>query len=105
MTTHSGAVVIFSRAGGFADRIRAYRVLVDGSEAGHVSAGDTLCVPVSPGLHRIEARIDWCRSRTIEIDLAPGETRHIDIRNTYGAALALWAVTIGHRSYLTLTPR
>lgn len=77
-------------------------MLVDGQTVGALKAGETLEVRVAPGQHRIEARIDWCRSRPLDLTLSDGQRVTLEVTNSYGAFLALWAVTFGMRSYLTV---
>jgi hypothetical protein len=68
------------------DRVRAYRVCLDGEEAGRVLAGDRLSLPVEPGRHTLELRIDWARSAKVEVKLAEGETVGVECRPASGFA-------------------
>ena len=56
-----------SRDSGYADRIRKYRVLVDGTEVGRLGDGESLTVEVQPGPHTVQAKIDWCGSRVLDL--------------------------------------
>ena len=96
------ARLTFTRGRLYADRLRSYRILVDGRPVGRLDPRGRLDVTVPPGFHRIEARVDWCRSRPMDIDLRPGEAVGVEVTNTYGAILALWAITFGMFDYLTL---
>ncbi len=58
---------------GSVDLFRAYRVLVDGEDMGEVKRGQSRLVHVAPGRHEVHLAIDWCRSPSIEVDVAPGE--------------------------------
>ena len=44
------------------DRIRDYRIFIDGTEAGRVRHGSTWKLAVPPGPHYIRMAIDWGRS-------------------------------------------
>ena len=56
----------------YADRGRTYRVFVDDVDVGGVRNGETLEVPLSPGPHRVELRIDWTGSQAVNVELLPG---------------------------------
>lgn len=56
----SGARVEVSRsASGNRDRLRRYKVLVDGVEIGRVKRGETVSTNVGPGSHKLTIKIDW----------------------------------------------
>ena len=63
------ASITLSRDSGYADRIRAYRVVIDGSEVGTINNGETKTFSVEPGPHELDLRIDWCSSNTVKFDL------------------------------------
>jgi hypothetical protein len=59
----SGAKVEVSRSEqGNRDRLRRYKVLVDGIEVGRVKRGETVSTTVGPGLHTLAIVIDWTSS-------------------------------------------
>lgn len=53
---------------GYVDRLRGYRVEVDGEEIGRVENGGTFHADLPPGRHRVRLAIDWCGSPTIDLD-------------------------------------
>lgn len=55
------------------DRLRAYRLMVDGVAVAKVKRGETATVTLSPGRHRIRMKIDWCGSRTLELDVSDSD--------------------------------
>jgi len=73
---HSKLVVV--RAGGFyKNRLARYGILVDGSSAGSLHEYDRLVVPVHPGTHYVQARIQFFfRSREMVVEVDRHETRH-----------------------------
>ena len=89
----------------YQDRIRSYRILLNGKDAGKIANDSTLEIRAPSGSTTIEARIDWGRSRPLTINTAPGETVEIEVRNRWGIGMALWASTFGKNTYLLLTPR
>jgi hypothetical protein len=90
------------RHGGYADMIRAYKILVNGEAAGAISRNAVLNLEVPSGRLKIEARVDWGRSQPLVIDAVPGQAVTVEVSNHRGAWLSLWAITFGARSYLEL---
>jgi hypothetical protein len=66
------AIHVDRQAGGYTDRARAYKVLVDSEERGTVKQGEGVEIEVEPGSHEVQVRIDWAGSRTLEVDLTEG---------------------------------
>ena len=93
-----GAVVIMSdqtqitvrRTTSYADRLRAYKVKVDGVVVGLVRARESVTVPVAPGRHSLVIRIDWGGSEQIDFEVKTGE--HIFFE--CGSSLAGWRVLL-----------
>ena len=59
-----------SRDSGYADRLRVYRVLLDGIEIGRVGNGETKSFDVKPGQHHLALKIDWGSSNAIDFGIA-----------------------------------
>ena len=45
-----------------------------GKEVGKVRNDQTTTFPVSPGTHRVVAKIDWISSNAVEVELLEGQT-------------------------------
>jgi hypothetical protein len=41
---------------------------------GTVKRGDSLTLPLVPGQHSVYLAVDWCRSPSLEVQIASGET-------------------------------
>jgi hypothetical protein len=63
----------------YPDRFRKYRLFVDGEPVGRIGAGRELEVGVAPGRHEIVARIDWCSSNTLELNVQVGDVRTLEV--------------------------
>lgn len=50
-------LITISRGGGWADRFRAYEIVVDERHCGLIRAKRTCAVEVEPGLHRVQLHI------------------------------------------------
>jgi hypothetical protein len=101
----SAYVEIERDANRWRDRARAYRVLVDGTEAGKVLWGSTWRLSVPPGGHRVRLAMDWARSPEVEFDVQPGETACFRCGPNAGSWRILYDGTIGRRRYISLTRR
>ena len=75
-----------TRKNTWADRLRKYRILVDGVAAIKISPGQTIVIPVEAGEHSVEARIDWCGSRKIHCTVSAGETVLMECRSRFSLA-------------------
>jgi hypothetical protein len=53
------------RDSGYADRVRDYRVLVDGLEIGRIANGEQRSFEIDPGPHELSVKVDWCRTDPI----------------------------------------
>ena len=98
------ATVTFTRGHHYPDRLRAYKVLVDGEVVGRLRAGQTIEVDVQPGLHVVQARIDWCRSAPLEVNVGPrGAMLHVRTGMPgWKILLSILYITIWSRRYLVV---
>jgi hypothetical protein len=62
------------------DFLRSYKVFVDGTYMGTIRRRETKSYDVAPGHHQIHLTIDWCRSRKIDVEFAPGQEVHMTCR-------------------------
>lgn len=60
--------IILYRDSGWTDRIRKYRILLDGRQIGEIANGQTVHLLVPPGEHTLQARIDWARSAILRFE-------------------------------------
>jgi len=93
-----------TRDKGWADRLRKYRILLDGLEIGWIGEGDMIEQQIAAGSHVIEARIDWCGSRPFRF-----EAQSDDIGVVVRSALRGWRlffflfyIIFNTRGYLAL---
>jgi len=99
------AVLKIVRDSGYADRLRAYQVILDGVKIGEIRNGQTQQFPVTPGLHAISLKIDWCGSKAIEFTVTGEDQLTFQAKsNLRGPKLvsALWYVIFDRNSYLLL---
>lgn len=68
---------------------------------GGIRNGEETTFDVVPGRHRFHLRIDWCRSRKVELNLAPGEEVHLNCHARSAWLVLFWA-TLGRSRYVAL---
>ena len=88
------AKITVDREVGYADLLRAYRVILDGVEIGRVMKGESLSCDAKPGRHVISAKIDWCSSPTVEFECGDEEVRFNVRSNLKGLKLALGLIYV-----------
>jgi myo-inositol catabolism protein IolC len=95
------------RDNGWADKLRKYRILVDGVEIGRLGENEKLFHQVGEGLHVIDARVDWCGSRPLKFE-ARSEDLEVTVKSSlrgWRVFLALFYVIFNRHRYLTLDLR
>jgi hypothetical protein len=96
-----------SRDSGYADRLRDYRVLLDGAEIGRLGNGAAKNFEIPSGQHQLMIKVDWARSNIVVLDFGDGESaRFLCGSNLRGwrLALAIYYMSFGFRNYLWLRP-
>jgi hypothetical protein len=99
------AVIRVKRSTSYPDRIRAYRILVDGQEMARLNDGESVELPVVSGRHTIVAKIDWCSSPTLNVNIRDGETVNFECgsnRRGLRLLLGIFYVLFLRDQYLTL---
>ena len=72
------ATIRINRDSGYADRLRAYQVVVDGKTIGKIKNRETKEFETMRGDHELFLKIDWCRSDKIEFSVADKEKKEFD---------------------------
>jgi len=61
------------------NKARAIGIYIDGEKVGTINDGETQEYEVENGKHEIFAKIDWCRSPKIELNISENETKTIKL--------------------------
>lgn len=80
------------------DKLRRYRVWIDGSIHGTLRAGERRCFEVSPGQHTLRVTIDWGSSPQLDVDVAPGEAARFKCVPRGGLLAAPYWATVGRHT-------
>lgn len=71
--------IIINRKSEWRNRAFGFRVLIDGKEVGMIANGGSEEYPIDPGVHKLQCKIDWGSSPELELTLAEGETRFVQV--------------------------
>jgi len=67
------------RTSEYNNRIRDYKIFIDGQQVGTIANGETKDFPTTVGQHIITAKIDWCSSPDISIELKENQTSSLKV--------------------------
>jgi hypothetical protein len=98
--------IVMSRDSGYADRVRDYRVLLDGAEIGRIGNGAEKSFDIAPGAHQLMIKVDWGRSNIECFTIAQDQSAKFRCGSNlrgWRLLLALYYATIGFRNYLWLS--
>ena len=82
--------VYLTRDKGWADSLRAYKVLLDGEEVYKIKQGGSYQFNASPGPHELYLKIDWCRSNKIQFSIENNQS----IKFTCRSNLRGWRILL-----------
>lgn len=82
-------MIKISRDSSYCDRLRKYKVYIDDEYVGLINANETCEYNVKPGKHTVYAKIDWCRSNAISVEVGEEDT-YIQV----GASLVGWKILV-----------
>jgi hypothetical protein len=97
---NGGRLIVEREHKAWADRARAYKVLVDGAEVGRVANGATETFELPPGQHVVQLKIDWCRSQAIPVQVPPGGEARVRCRGNASPFTILWYMTAKSNDYI-----
>jgi hypothetical protein len=87
-------------AGGYANRLRQFKIVIDGEAVGGLSPGEARTFDVPAGSHTVCAKIDWCRSRKLTLELSERDKAHLVCGNPpLASVLAIVWITLGCRRF------
>jgi hypothetical protein len=82
------------------DLLRAYRVVLDGEVVGRVKRGESLTVETDAGQHELHLAMDWMRSPSVELDLAPGQEARVRCWPNASPFYSTYSVSGGRIDYI-----
>ena len=88
------------RAPGGPDRMRSYKVVIDGETVGSVRRGETKCFGTQPGVHDVLFKVDWARSSVVHVDLTDDLEATVLCWPRGKPLSAIYWITIGRNRYI-----
>lgn len=73
------ALIRITRTSQYANKFRAYSIRIDGVKTGKIKDGETFTHAVAPGKHIVQARIDWCRTKPIQVAVESGGQVNLEV--------------------------
>jgi len=71
--------LVIARPNEWMNRLRKYKLTVDGSEAGALSRSEIKEFDLAPGKHQVTASMGWLSSESYEFELAENETKYLKV--------------------------
>jgi len=96
----SNATLVITRKGSFNAVLRDAAILVDDQKVGVVGNGKTIEVSIAPGRLSVRARMDWLKSKPIELTAVAGGRYSVEL-SMCNPFLALFAI-LGLTPYMAL---
>ena len=87
--------------GGWADSLRAYEVIVNEEKRAELCRGEKRTIEVDPGQTKIYLKIDWCRSKIVQLPLGEGSEARLSCRPRLLFTVP-YAVIFSRNSYMRL---
>ena len=73
------ATIRLKRTSEYNNRMRDYKIFIDGQQVGTIANGETKDFPSTVGQHILTAKIDWCSSPDISIELKENQTKNLKV--------------------------
>ncbi|MCL2364501.1 MAG: hypothetical protein FWC71_07560 [Defluviitaleaceae bacterium] len=99
-----------TRGSTWADKIRKYKIFIDDVYQGDIERDQTKDYEVPHGIHTVVAKIDWCTSNTVVLDVRD-EGAHLDVESSMSLSkswipfIEIIYITILRKRYLRLKER
>jgi hypothetical protein len=97
------AQITIQRTTNHLDRLRSYKIKLNGTIVGKVKAGESTTIAIAPGRHSIVLRIDWCGSEMIVFEAKPAQHLHFECGSNitgWRILLMYWYITFQTNQYL-----
>jgi hypothetical protein len=96
------AQITVRRTNNYPDRLRSYKIEINGVVVGSVRARESATVRIAPGRHSLTLRIDRCGSGQIDFDAESNEHILFECGNNSRGISALFRIIFRPRQYLWL---
>ena len=59
--------------------MRDFKIYVDKTKIGRIENGKTVEFELEAGIHKLNSKIDWCSSKTLEFEIKENETKIFEL--------------------------
>ena len=73
------ATIKLHRTNEFNNRTKDYKIFIDGQQVGTIANGEAKDFTTTVGQHTVTAKIDWCSSPDISIDIKDNQTKNLKV--------------------------
>jgi hypothetical protein len=94
--------LVLTRAKTMSDKMRAYKVIVDGTEVGRIKEGEEASYKLDSGSHNLLIKIDWTSSPPVSFDLAPGEQVRFECKGPANPLVGIGKMIASRGKYISL---
>ena len=96
------AKIKIQRTSKFTNKMRDYQIFIDGQKVGKISDGETKEFEVTTGKHSVTAKVDWCSSPDVLINIGDGETKCLAVDVSKNATIVPFYTIFCKNKYLIL---
>jgi len=93
--------ILIHRISEFENRARKIKIELDGKPVAKIKNGEKLKLDVPSGKHTIQAKIDWCSSNLLDLDV--DDSSKIELALSSGDGASLVRVLFRTKEYLKLS--
>ena len=86
------AMIKIQRKSEYYNKLRDDKIFIDGQQVGTIANGETKEFAAKDGQHTVTAKIDWCSSPDILVDIKDNETKNL---NVGGFKKGNWLMPLG----------
>ena len=73
--------LIIKRKKEYFNFLRNYQIFVDEKKIGEISYGETKEFEINSGIHKLEAKIDWCSSPVMNMNITEVEKKEVIVKS------------------------
>ncbi|WP_299119577.1 hypothetical protein [uncultured Winogradskyella sp.] len=93
-------ILHINRISEYENRARKIKIEVNGKLITKIKNGENLELELTPGKHLIQAKIDWCSSNLLEVEMEEQTETNVELKKGEGSAI--YRITFGYKEYLKL---
>ena len=98
------ATLVLARSKAYVDKVRAYKIMLDGQEIGRIKEGTEESLTIPAGSHELQLKIDMAMSPVVRFDAADGQVVKFTCKPKPNTLTALYYATIARKNYIILEP-